>query len=83
MKLPIIRESYFINIVILIFSLFVSWFGFLFGIAHLIETDIHNLKLTDVVGVIFCIFLCVLGVICLGVALASIKGILYKLKKKN
>lgn len=82
MKLFVIRESYFINIVILLFSLFISWIGFLFGFAHLIfEFDYKNLELTDVVGVVFCVFLCFLGVLFLLVAIASIKGIIYKIKK--
>ena len=83
MKLPIIRESYFMNIVILIFSIFISFYSLLFGLAHLFDTDFKNLDLESSVGVIFCVFLCLVGFICLGVALASIKGILYKLNKKN
>ena len=80
MKFPVIRESYFLNIVILIVSLFVSWFTLLFGLAHLIGTNSDNVNL---LGVIFCIFLCMVGVIFLVVAIASIKGILYKLKRKT
>ena len=82
MKFPVIRESYFLNIVILLFSLFISWFTLLFGLAHLIEGKNPNVPYSEhIKGFIFCIVLCVVGVIFLVVALASIKGILYKLKK--
>lgn len=84
MKLPEIRESYFLNIVIVLFSLFVSWFCLVFGLAHLIEgrnTDIPNSEHT--IGVLVCIGLCIIGVIFLVIAIAAIRGILHKLKSKK
>lgn len=84
MKLPVIRESYFLNIFILMFSLFVSFFSLLFGIAHLIEG--RNPSIPDSEhhkGIMICIGLFVIGVIFLAIAFASVKGILFKLKKKK
>lgn len=86
MKFPVIRESYFLNIVILLFSLFVSWFTLLFGIAHLIEAigsepNPKMLLVESIKGWIIVIGLCVVGFIFLVIAIASIKGILYKYKK--
>lgn len=84
MKLPVIRESYFLNIFILMFSLFVSFFSLLFGIAHLIEGRNPNIPDSEhQKGIMICIGLCVIGVIFLAIVFASIKGILFKLKKKK
>ena len=82
MKLPVIRESYVLNIVILIFSLFVSWFTLLMGIAHLIEDRNPNIPYSEhIMGVIVCISLCFIGVLFLLIALAALKGILFKINK--
>lgn len=81
MKLPIIRESYFMNIVILIFSLFVGFFSLLFGLANLINPEVSDEFLIQ--NTLICIALIIVGIICLVVAIASIKGILFKLKKKT
>lgn len=84
MKLPAIRESYFLNIFIFLFSLFVSWFCLLFGIAHLVEGRNPNIPESEhQKGVMICIGLCVLGVVFLWIAYASAKGILFKLKKSK
>ena len=84
MKLPVIRKSYFLNIFIFIFSLFVSVFSLLFGLAHLIEGRNPNIPDSEhQKGVMICIGLCVLGIIFLVIAYASVKGILFKLKEKN
>ena len=87
MKLPVIRESYFLNIVILIVSLFVSWFTLLFGLAHIYEAIFgptpFDYKLDSIIGAVFCIGLCIVGVAFLLIAIASIQGILYKIKKKQ
>lgn len=84
MKLPAIRESYFLNIFILLFSLFVSWFCLLMGIAHLIEERNPNIPDSEhQKGVMICIGLCVIGVIFLAIAYASAKGIFLKLKEKK
>lgn len=91
MKLPVIRESYFLNIMILIFSIFVSWFCLLFGFAHLIEGITQVNKGNDpnhpigesLTGWIIVISLCIIGILFLFIAIAAIKGILFKLKEKN
>lgn len=84
MKFPVIRESYFINISILLFSLFIGYFSLLFGIAHFIEAiDGNNLNIPyseSIMGWIMVISLCVMGIVFLLIAYASIKGILYKIK---
>ena len=81
MKFLVIRESYFLNIVILLISLFVSFFSFLFGIANLITPDISDDFLVQ--NSIVCIVLCVIGIVFLLIAIASIQGIVYKIKKKK
>ncbi len=84
MKLPVIRESYFLNITILLFSLFVSWFCLLFGIAHLVEGRDPNIPNSEnMIVVMICIGLCIIGVIFLWIAYASAKGILFKIIEKN
>ena len=81
MKFPVIRESYFLNIVILVISLFVSLFAFSFGIANLITPDVPDDFLVQ--NTIICIVLCIVGVIFLYMVIASIEGIIYKIKKKQ
>ena len=84
MKFLVIQKSYLINVVIFLISLFVSWFTLLFGLAHLIEDKNPNVPYSEhIKGVVFCIILCLVGVVFLVVALASIKGILDKLKRKT
>jgi len=89
MKFPVIRESYFLNVIILLFSLFVSWFVLLFGIAHLIEAVFGDEPKPDIpivestMGWTMIIGLCVVGLIFLLIAIASIKGIIYKIKNKQ
>ena len=84
MKFPAIKAPFLVNIVILIFSLFVSWFTLLFGLAHLLGAKNPNVPYSETIkGVIICIVLCLVGVIFLVVAVTSIKGILYKLKRKK
>ena len=89
MKFPVIRKSYFLNIVILLFSLFVSWFTLLFGLAPLLEPIVggaHNPGIPYyeiILGWIIVVSLCVIGVLFLLIAFASIQGIIYKFKKKQ
>ncbi len=83
MKFPVIRESYFVNIVILLFSLFVSFFCLAFGLAELIGANYSNLNSEDVIGVIICVGLCLIGVLSLLTAAASIQGIINKIKSKQ
>lgn len=83
MKIPVIRESYFLNIVILIFSLFVGGFGLLFGLAHLLDPSAHEPSREPVAGLIFVIGLCLLGVVFLLIAFLALKGIIYKIKHRH
>ena len=87
MKLPVIRESYFLNTVILLISLFVSFITLVFGSAHLIEAamnpELYKDDPQNLIGGIFCTGLCLVGVIFLLIAFASIKGIIYKIKKNQ
>ena len=87
MKLPVIRESYFLNTVILLISLFISWVTLLFGLAHLIEAamnpELYKDEPQNVMGGIICIGLCLVGVVFLLIAIASLKGIIYKIKNKK
>lgn len=85
MKFPVIRKSFFLNTVILIFSLFVSWFTLLMGSAHLIGGITEGLDpalpLSEtIMGIAFCVCLCLVGIAFLLIAFASIQGIIYKIK---
>lgn len=81
MKFPVIRESYFLNSIILLFSIFVSFFSFLFGIANLISPDVSDDFLIQ--NTIVCIVLCIIGTVFLMIAIASFKGIIYKIRLKK
>lgn len=84
MKFPVIRESYFINTVVLILSLVISWFCLLFGLAHLFGERNPNIPVSEsILGYVICIALCLLGIGFLIIAITSIKGILYKLKNRQ
>lgn len=88
MKLPITRTSFFLNLVIIIFSLFVSWFTLLMGSAHLIGGIIEgrnpDLPYSEhILGVAFCVGLCLVGIVFLLIAIGSIRGIIYKNKAKQ
>ncbi|WP_370479032.1 hypothetical protein [Tamlana flava] len=89
MKLPIIKGSYLLNISILIVSLYISWVTLAIGIAHLIggentdTTSAEAFNFQHILGVIFIIFLCLIGLAFLIIALAAIRGIIHKLKEKH
>lgn len=83
MKLPVIRESYFINSFILIGSLLLSIYCLLFGISHLVELKFDNINLDSIVGIVICLVLCIAGISFLAIAIASAKGIIYMLKSKK
>jgi Na+/pantothenate symporter len=86
MKLPVIRESYFVNMAVLICCLVVSFFTLLFGLADLTELIVHpELYTSDqhIEGTIICIVLCLIGVFFFLIAIASILGIIYKIKNKK
>ena len=83
MKLPVIREPYFINSVILIGSLLLSFFCLLFGISHLVELKFDNIDLDSIVGIVICLVLCVAGISFSAIAMSSAKGIIYMIKSKK
>ena len=78
MKLPIIKTSNLINVVIIIISLFISAFSLLFGIANLINPDVSDEYLFE--NTVICIVLCGIGISSLLLAIASLRGIIYKNK---
>lgn len=81
MKLPIIKESYFVNAVILVFSLFISWFGLLFGLAHLVEGRHPDTPMNEhLLGVAFCVALVIIGLAFGLLALACVRGMIYRYK---
>ena len=91
MKFPTIKAHILVNIVIVIFSAFISCFTLLFGFAHLFEgvkqiivgggSDIPLQE--SLLGWVFVIMLCIIGIITLVITIASIRGIIYKLKHKK
>jgi len=76
MNFPIIKTSNLKNTVIIVVSLFISSFFLLFGIANLIYPDVPSEHLLQ--NTIVCIVVCGIGVSFLLLAIASIRGILYK-----
>jgi len=78
MKFPIIKTSYLLNTVIIVVSLSISYFFLLFGIANLIYPDVPNEYLLQ--NTIVCIVVCGIGVSFFLLAIASLRGILYKKK---
>ena len=81
MKFPILKTSNLKNIVIIIISLFISAFLLLFGIANLINPDVADVYLLQ--NTIMCIVLCVLGISFILIAIASLRGIIYRNKNKS
>lgn len=83
MKFSVIRESYFVNLAILICSLLISYFTLFFGLSHLIEA-IENPELYNsdqhIEGTIICVVLCLNGLFFLLIAYASVKGIIFRYK---
>lgn len=86
MKFPVIRESYFVNIVILICCLIISYFTLFFGLSHLIDAIVNpELYTSDqhIEGSLICVVLCLNGIFFLLIAFAAIKGIIYRYKNKK
>ena len=92
MKFPVIRLVIrlpkFLNIVILVISLIIAGFTLLFGIAHIIEGIFSepnpNVPYSEkILGWTFVIGLCVVGVVFLLIAIASLNGIQEKIDKKQ
>jgi len=83
MKPPTIKAPIFVNIVIAVISLFISGFGLLFGIAHMFEGRNPDIPDSEhYLGVAMVTLLCLLGILFLILAIASIRGIIAKAKKK-
>lgn len=78
MSFPILRTSVIINVIILIISLNVSGFLLLFGIANLIKPDVPDAYMTQNTWI--CFLVCSIGIAFLLLAVASIRGIVLKLK---
>lgn len=84
MRLPILKTPILLNIVIIIISLFISFFGLLFGVAHLIEGRNPNIPNSEhLKGLAIVITLCVIGVIFLVLTIAAIRGIIYRVKQRR
>ncbi len=81
MKSLIIKASNLTNVIVLIASLIISYFFFLFGIANYINPDIPDAYLSQ--NTVVCAVLCVIGLAFLLIAIASLRGILFKNKSKR
>ncbi len=76
MKFPVIKTSIFVNILIIIISLFISALFLLFGIANIINPDVPQEFLKQ--NTIVCLVYCGIGVLFSLIAIASFRGILFK-----
>ena len=84
MKFPVLKASIFWNVVIAAFSLFVSFFSLLFGLAHIFgEGNPDVPKAEQLIGVVVVAVLCIVGVFFFILAISAIKGILLKIKEKK
>ena len=84
MKLPVLKAPILVNIVIVIFSAFISWFTLLFGIAHLIGGRNPNIPYSEhLKGVAVVITLCVVGVVFLVITIAAFRGVLDRVKRRK
>ncbi len=81
MKFLIIKASNITNVLVLIATLIISYFSFLFGIANYINPDVPDAYLSQ--NTVVCAVLCLIGLGFLLIAIASLRGILYKNKKKR
>ncbi len=79
MKFLVIKTSNLTNILIIVVSLAISAFSFLFGIANLINPDVVSDEYLFQ-NTVVCLVLCGIGVSFLLLATASFRGILYKNK---
>lgn len=78
MKFLVIKTSNLTNILIIVVSLAISAFSFLFGIANLVNPEVSDEYLFQ--NTVVCLVLCGIGVSFLLLAIASFRGILYKNK---
>ncbi len=69
------------HIFIILFSLFISAFTFLFGIANQINPEVSDEFLFK--NTLVCTLLCILGIFFLLVAISSFRGILYNYQKSK
>ncbi|WP_228853290.1 hypothetical protein [Aegicerativicinus sediminis] len=84
MKFPTLKAPIAVNILITLFSGFVSFFGLVFGIAHMFGEPNPNIPRSEhIKGVIAVATLCVLGVAFLIITIASLRGIFQKLKERK
>ena len=81
MSFLVIRASNLTNVLILLTSLFFSYFFFLFGIANLVTPDVPDEFLVQ--NTIVCSVLCGIGVFFLLIAISCFRGILYRNKIKK
>ncbi len=81
MAFPFIRASNLANVLILLASLIISFFFFLFGIANLINPDVSDEFLFQ--NTVVCIVVIGIGVVLLLVAIASVRGILHNKQKSK
>ncbi|NNK83777.1 MAG: hypothetical protein HKO92_11690 [Flavobacteriaceae bacterium] len=76
MKIPAIKAPRLVNILIVIISAIIGGFSLLFGLAHLIEGRNHSIPYSEhIKGVIICLGLCLLGLICAFIFYAAVKGL--------
>lgn len=87
MKFPSIEGSLFFNLGIICISGFVAWFTLLMGGAHLVEGVLHPNSGIPVIehflGILFCIGLCLIGLLSLWVAIGAIIEVVNKFKKRQ
>lgn len=87
MKFPTIDGSLFFNLGILLISAFVGWFTLLMGGAHLIEGLIHpNTGLPfweGMLGVLFCVGLCVVGIFSIWITIGAVISLYKRYKEES
>ena len=80
MKYLVIKAPIWLNVIIAVISGWISWFGLLFGIAHLFEEPNPDSPRSEhYVGVAMVGFLCILGIAFLILFIASIRGIIARI----
>lgn len=84
MKFPIIRESLFFNLIIVLVSAVVSWFTFFMGAGHLVEAVTHPNSKTPVweamLGTAFYLLLCAIGLLSFWVMIGAVKGLYFRFR---
>ena len=76
MKIPALNAPRFVNILIVIVSGIIGGFSLLFGLAHLIEGRNPNIPDSEhFKGVMICLVLCLIGILCVFVFYSAVKGL--------